>query len=57
MSLIVSVELTASVLILANLALDCSPIYVHIIGWSLSGISAASYAYGALSLVTVANLL
>ncbi len=56
-SLVMSVVVTVAVFVLANLTLDCAPLYVHIIAWALSGISAASFAYVALSLVIVANLL
>lgn len=56
-SLVMSVVVTVAVFVLANLALDCAPLYLHIIAWILSGISAASFAYVALSLVIVANLL
>ena len=56
-SLVMSVVLTVSVFVLANLVLDCAPLYVHVIAWILSGISAGSFAYVALSLVIVANLL
>lgn len=56
-SLVMSVVVTVAVFVLANLTLDCVPLYVHVIAWILSGISAASFAYVALSLVIVANLL
>lgn len=56
-SLVMSVLVTVAVFVLANLTLSCAPLYLHIIAWILSGISAASFAYVALSLVIVANLL
>lgn len=56
-SLIMSVAVTVSVFVLANLNVYCVEFYVHIIAWILSAISAGSFTYIALSLVIVANLL
>lgn len=56
-SLVMSVVVTVAVFVLANLTLTCVPLFVHVIAWVLSGISAASFAYVALSLIIVANLL
>lgn len=56
-SLVMSVLVTVAVFVLANLNAYGAPLYVHIIAWVLSGISAASFAYVALSLIIVANLL
>lgn len=56
-SLIMSVVVTVCVFILANLSLHCVELYVHVFAWVLSALSAGSFAYIALSLVIVANLL
>lgn len=56
-SLIMSVIVTASVFVLANLTLRCAELYIHVIAWVLSALSAGSFAYISLSLVIVANLL
>ncbi|MHA7190520.1 hypothetical protein ACX80N_09555 [Arthrobacter sp. MDT2-16] len=56
-SLVMSVVVTAAVFVLANLNLTCVSLYVHLIAWILSATSAACFAYVALSLIIVANLL
>lgn len=56
-SLVTSVGLIITVFVLANLNLQSSELYVHIIGWILSGLSASFLTYIALSLVIVTNLL
>lgn len=56
-SLVMSVVVTVAVFVLANLVLTCAPLYLHITAWVLSALSAASFAYVALSLIIVANLL
>lgn len=56
-SLLVSVAAAVSVFALANLDLNCPPLGVHIWSCILSGLSAASLTYVAISLVMVVNLL
>lgn len=56
-SLIVSVVVIGSVFVLANLDLNSVELYVHLVAWILSAVSAGAFAYIALSLVIVANLL
>lgn len=56
-SLLMSVVVTASIFVLANMDLKDAEIYVHLIAWILSAISAAIFTYIALSLLIVTNLL
>ncbi|MDO5619513.1 hypothetical protein [Kocuria sp.] len=57
-SLVMSVIVTAAVFVLANVEVTASSrLYMRVICWVLSGASAGAFAYVALSLVIVANLL
>lgn len=56
-SLLVSVVAAITVFALANLDLTCPPLGVHVWSCVLSGLSAASLTYVAISLIMVVNLL